>query len=124
MNAIKQLLAYILSLPSVLLQYFKDCIKLLQSQLVSSYKSALNEGAGATDSQINELNAAMKDITNSVNEFTKSVGTLAATAGTAVLSLVSPGQFETGNTQMQNEATSTVFSAAGFSYTPSSGARP
>ena len=48
-NAIKQFMAFILSLPSVLLDYFKDCVSTLKKQLVTGFKQALGDVAG-TDS--------------------------------------------------------------------------
>ena len=114
-NAIKQLLAYILSLPSVLLGYFKDCIATLKKQLVAGFQSALDNTPNPTDDQVNELQNTIKDVQNSIKQFTASVGTLVTTASQAALSLVTPGQIAVANTQQQAAATQAVFSAAGFS---------
>jgi hypothetical protein len=116
-NAIKQLLAYILSLPAVLLTYFKDCIETLKKQLVSGFQSALDNTPDPNQAAIDELKNTIKDVQNSIGQFTAAVGTLAATATLAVGSLLTPSQIAIANTQQQAEATQSVFAAAGYSPT-------
>jgi uncharacterized protein YoxC len=114
-NAIKQLLAYILSLPNILLTYFKDCIATLKKQLVAGFQSALDNTPDPNQAAIDELKNTIKDVQNSIGQFTTAVGTLAATATLAVGSLLTPNQVAIANTQQQAEATQAVYSAAGFS---------
>jgi hypothetical protein len=121
-NAIKQLLAYILSLPAVLLTYFKDCIETLKKQLVAGFQSALDNTPDPNQAAIDELTNTIKDVQNSIGQFTAAVGTLAATATLAVGSLLTPSQIAIANTQQQAEATQSVFAAAG--YTPTQIAKP
>jgi uncharacterized protein YoxC len=121
-NAIKQLLAYILSLPSVLLEYFKDCVATLKKQLVAGFKSALDSTPDPDQASIDNLQSAIKDVQGSISQFTTSVTTLAATTTQAALSLVTPSQLAIANTQQQAAATQAVYSAAGFS--PTSMSKP
>jgi hypothetical protein len=114
-NAIKQLLAYILSLPAVLLTYFKDCIATLKKQLVAGFQSALDNTPDPNQADIDSLKNTIKDVQNSIGQFTAAVGTLAATATLAVGSLLTPGQIAIANTQQQAAATQDVYSAFGFS---------
>ena len=114
-NAIKQLLAYILSLPAILLTYFKDCIATLKKQLVAGFQSALDNTPDPNQADIDALTNTIKDVQNSIGQFTAAVGTLAATATLAVGSLLTPGQIAIANTQQQAAATQDVYSAAGFS---------
>ncbi len=116
-NAIKQLLAYILSLPAVLLTYFKDCIATLKKQLVAGFQSALDNTPDPDQAAIDELQNTIKDVQSSISQFTSAVGTLAATATLAVGSLLTPSQIAIANTQQQAAATQDVYSAAGFSPT-------
>ena len=116
-NAIKQVLALILSLPAVLLTYFKDCIATLKKQLVSGFQSALDNTPNPDQAAIDELQHTIKDVQSSISQFTSALGTLAATATLAVGSLLTPGQVPIANTQQQAAATQSVFSAAGFSPT-------
>ena len=118
-NAIKQLLAYILSLPAVLLTYFKDCIATLKKQLVAGFQSALDNTPDPNQAAIDDLKNTIKDVQGSISQFTSAVGTLAATATLAVGSLLTPSQIAIANTQQQAAATQDVYSAAGFS--PSTG---
>jgi methyl-accepting chemotaxis protein len=118
-NAIKQILAYILSLPAVLLTYFKDCIATLKKQLVSGFQSALDNTPDPNQAAIDDLKNTIKDVQGSIGQFTSAVGTLAATAALAAGSLLTPGQVSIANTQQQAAATQEVFSAAGYS--PSTG---
>ena len=116
-NAIKQLLAYILSLPAVLLTYFKDCIATLKKQLVAGFQSALDNTPDPNQAAIDDLKNTIKDVQGSISQFTSAVGTLAATATLAVGSLLTPSQIAIANTQQQAAATQDVYSAAGFSPT-------
>ena len=116
-NAIKQLLAYILSLPAVLLTYFKDCIATLKKQLVAGFQSALDNTPDPNQAAIDDLKNTIKDVQGSIGQFTKAVGTLAATATLAVGSLLTPSQIAIANTQQQAAATQDVYAAAGFSPT-------
>ena len=116
-NAIKQLLAYILSLPAVLLTYFKDCIATLKKQLVAGFQSALDNTPDPNQAAIDDLKNTIKDVQGSISQFTAAVGTLAATATLAVGSLLTPSQIAIANTQQQAAATQDVYSAAGFSPT-------
>jgi len=116
-NAIKQLLAYILSLPAQLLGYFKDCVVLLKKQLVSGFQSALDNTPDPSQANIDDLKNAISDVQSSISQFTTSVATLTATATQATLSLVTPGQTTIANTQQQLAATQAVYAAAGFSST-------
>jgi uncharacterized protein YoxC len=116
-NAIKQLLAYILSLPAQLLEYFKDCVALLKKQLVAGFQSALDNTPDPNQAAIDDLKNAVKDVQSSISQFTSSVATLTATATQAALSLVTPGQTAIANTQQQAAATQAVYAAAGFSST-------
>ena len=118
-NAIKQLLAYILSLPAVLLTYFKDCIATLKKQLVAGFQSALDNTPDPNQAAIDDLKNTIKDVQGSISQFTAAVGTLAATATLAVGSLLTPSQIAIANTQQQAAATQDVYAAAGFS--PSTG---
>jgi len=114
-NAIKQLLAYILSLPAVLLTYFKDCIASLKKQLVAGFQSALDNTPDPNQADIDNLTNTIKDVQNSISQFTSAVGTLASTAALAAGSLLTPGQVPVANTQQQAAATQAVFAAAGYS---------
>ena len=116
-NAIKQLLAYILSLPAVLLTYFKDCIATLKKQLVAGFQSALDNTPDPNQAAIDDLKNTIKDVQGSISQFTSAVGTLAATATLAVGSLLTPSQIAIANTQQQAAATQDVYAAAGFSPT-------
>jgi predicted PurR-regulated permease PerM len=116
-NAIKQLIAFLLTLPARLLTYFKECIDLLKKQLVSSFTEALGADKSVSDMDIQQLQSDINQIKGDIQTFTSSVQELAATTTTAVLSVVDPAQIAIANTQMQAEATQTVFSAAGFSDT-------
>ena len=116
-NAIKQLLAYILSLPAVLLTYFKDCIATLKKQLVAGFQSALDNTPDPNQAAIDDLKNTIKDVQGSISQFTAAVGTLAATATLAVGSLLTPSQIAIANTQQQAAATQDVYAAAGFSPT-------
>ena len=116
-NAIKQLLAYILSLPAQLLEYFKDCVALLKKQLVAGFQSALDNTPDPNQAEIDALKDAVKDVQSSISQFTTSVATLTATAAQAALSLVTPGQTAIANTEQQAAATQAVYSAAGFAPT-------
>lgn len=118
-NAIKQLLAYILSLPTILLTYFKDCIATLKKQLVAGFQSALDNTPDPDQAAIDDLKNTIKDVQGSIGQFTAAVGTLAATATLAVGSLLTPSQIAIANTQQQAAATQDVYSAAGYS--PSTG---
>lgn len=118
-NAIKQLLAYILSLPTILLTYFKDCIATLKKQLVAGFQSALDNTPDPDQAAIDDLKNTIKDVQGSIGQFTSAVGTLAATATLAVGSLLTPSQIAIANTQQQAAATQDVYSAAGYS--PSTG---
>ena len=113
-NAIKQLITYILSLPAKLLAYFQDCIKELTKQLTAGYNSALESVTGGTE---NETLAALKEVQTQVTALNQSVTVLAATSTSAVASLTTLNQTPTGNTQAQAAATQEVFAAAGFSQT-------
>jgi hypothetical protein len=113
-NAIKQFLAFVLSLPSILLNYFKDCISTLKKQLVAGFNSAFSDTAG-TDKQVSELTSAIKDVNKSIGEFSSAVKTATGTAAAAAISLTTPTQVSSGNTQAQQAATTAVFAAAGFS---------
>jgi len=123
-NAIKQLLAYILSLPAILLTYFKDCIATLKQQLVAGFQSALDNTPNPNQSDIDALTNTIKDVQNSIGQFTAAVETLAATATLAVGSLLTPSQIAIANTQQQTEATQAVYSAAGFSPTTNNFSKP
>jgi uncharacterized protein YoxC len=116
-NAIKQLLSYILSLPAQLLEYFKDCVALLKKQLVAGFQSALDNTPDPNQAAIDDLKNAIKDVQSSISQFTTSVATLTATAAQAALSLVTPGQTAIANTQQQAAATQAVYAAAGFAPT-------
>lgn len=113
-NAIKQLLEQILSLPAVLLTYFKDCVASLKKQLVAGFQSALDNTPDPNQAAINELTNTFKSVQTSIGQFTAAVGTLAATATAAAGSLLTPGQIPIANTAQQAAATQAVFSAAGY----------
>lgn len=115
LNALKQLLAYILALPLILLHYFSDCIKLLERQLVAGYQEGLGSLVGVSSTDISAVTSAIADVTKSVGQFTSAVTTLSATTAAAAISLVTPTQIAIANTQAQAEATQAVFTAAGFS---------
>ena len=122
-NAIKQLLTYILSLPALLLVYFADCISSLKKQLVSSFKDALG-GNDPTNSEINQLTDTIKDIQGSIKTFTQATVTLAATTNSAILSTKTLAQIQSGDPQKQAAATQEVFNTAGFSSTSGNFAKP
>ena len=113
-NAIKQLMAYILSLPAVLLKYFADCIKTLEKQLAAGYSSVFSDSGAAPGDQTDSLNSAISDVKNSIQQFTTATTQLAATAVVAKNSLTIPTTLNSGNTQAQAAATTAVFNAAGF----------
>jgi hypothetical protein len=123
-NAIKQLLAYILSLPAKLLAYFADCIRTLQKQLVAGFKSALSDTPDADQTKIDELSGAIKEVKSSIGEFTSAVATATATAAVAAASLVIPVPIAIANTEQQAAATQEIFSAAGFSSTSNNFSKP
>jgi methyl-accepting chemotaxis protein len=110
-NAIKQLISYILNLPARLLTYFADCVKTLQKQLVAGYQSALDATTDLTDTTSKDLEELKKNI----DSIKQSVGALVTTAAAAAGSMLTLSQTPTGNTQAQAEATKEVFTAAGFS---------
>jgi hypothetical protein len=114
-NAIKQLITYVLSLPARLLAYFADCIKTLEKQLVAGFQSALDNVTDTSDN----TSSAIKDVQSQIQSFTQSVATLAKTATAAVASLTTLNQTPTSNSQAQAAATQQVFAAAGFA--PTSG---
>jgi methyl-accepting chemotaxis protein len=123
-NAIKQLLAYILSLPAVLLAYFKDCIATLRKQLVAGYQSALDNTPDPSESDINQLSGAIKDVQSSIQQVAQAAAGVVSAAATATISLLTPTQVSSGNTQQQAAATQEIFSAAGFSPTSGNFAKP
>ena len=123
-NAIKQLLAYILSLPAVLLAYFKDCIATLRKQLVAGYQSALDNTPDPSDLDINQLSGAIKDVQSSIQQFTQATAAVVTATVTAGASLLTPTQVSSGNTQQQAAATQAVFAAAGYSSTSGNFAKP
>lgn len=112
-NAIKQFIAFVLSLPSILLEYFKDCITTLKKQLVAGFMSVISDVNG-TDKEADSLSSAINDVNKSIGEFSSAVKTAAATSAAAVVSLSTPTQVASGNTKAQQAATAEVFSAAGF----------
>jgi hypothetical protein len=114
-NALKQLLSYILSLPAVLLKYFVDCISTLKKQLVAGYQSAFTEsGTSPTDAEVSDLNSSISSVTSSIQQFTAATTALAATSTAAAISLTVPTTIQSGNTQAQAAATTAVFTSAGF----------
>jgi methyl-accepting chemotaxis protein len=113
-NAIKQFLYFILALPAVLLNYFKDCVSTLKKQLVTGYNSAFDETSVPSDSDINDLNNSFQEVQNSISQFNSAVKAATATAAAATISLVVPTTINSGNTEAQQAATQNVFTAAGF----------
>ena len=116
-NAIKQLLAFILTLPAELLAYFKDCVATLKKQLVSSFQEALGTTSDPTDSQIKDLQDAIKDVQGSIQEFKQATAGLVTAVAGATISLLTPTQVSSGNTEQQAAATQSIFSAAGYTST-------
>jgi prefoldin subunit 5 len=114
-NAIKELISFILSLPKILLNYFADCIKTLEKQLVAGYKGAFtDQGDAPSQSDQDSLNTAISGVKSNINQFTQSVSTLAQTSAALTISLKTPLTVSSGNTQAQQAATSQVFSQLGF----------
>lgn len=116
-NAIKEIITFLMSLPSLLLQYFKECISLLGKQLMSSFTDALGGFSGNSSPDFEKLTKDVKEIQSNVSELTSSVSTLASTATTAIGSLSTMEQTSLLDTKMQDEATKTVYAAAGFNDT-------
>ena len=117
LNAIKQLLAYILSLPAQLLGYFKDCVATIKKQIVATFKAAIADTAEPGDNAFDEVSKAVDEIKGSVKQFTSNLATLASTTAQAGASLVTPGQLAIANTQLQASATADLYAAAGFTPT-------
>jgi hypothetical protein len=117
LNAIKQLLAFILSLPAQLLGYFKDCIATIKKQMVASFKAAIADTAEPGDNAFDEVSKSVDEIKGSIKQFTNNLATLASTTAQAGASLVTPGQLAIANTQLQAAATADVYAAAGFTPT-------
>lgn len=115
LNALKQLLQYILSLPARLLAYFKDCISTIQKQIVAGFKSALDNTPDPTSSALSDAQNAFKDVQSSVTQFQQSLQNVVAASSSLVTAATSLSQTPTSNTQAQAEATQQVFAAAGFS---------
>lgn len=113
-NAIKQFLTFILSMPAVLLQYFKDCVSTLRKQLVAGYKSAFDSTPDPTDAEVNSIQTSLDEAKKNLAQFNSAVKLTAATTAAATISLTTPATINSGNTQMQQAATQAVFTAAGF----------
>jgi hypothetical protein len=107
-NAIKQLIAYILSLPARLLAYFTDCLQkaygLLKAGFLDIAKASIGGDSDSTSSLIDEVKATIKETTNLIQN-----SAVLVSAPLAVLS----GK-ATANTSEQEAATTAVFNAAGF----------
>ena len=115
-NAIKQLISYILSLPGQLMSYFSDCLKQAYAQLQAGYLSVVSDTTDSTDTSASDsvISAAQQVITNTQQLIASSVALAASPVALAAAALT-PGQTPTSNTQAQQAATTAVFSAAGFS---------
>jgi hypothetical protein len=113
-NAVKELLAYILSLPAQLLSFFADCVATLKKQLVAGFQSALTDTDTPGDSTLKELQNGIKDVQSSIGQFTTAVASVATTAAAAATSLTTLNTTPTSNAQAQAAATQQVFAAAGF----------
>jgi hypothetical protein len=116
-NAVKELLAYILSLPAQLLSFFADCVATLKKQLVAGFQSALTDTDTPGDSTIKDLQNGIKDVQSSIGQFTTAVASVVTTATSAAASLTTLNTTPTSNAQAQAAATQQVFAAAGFSNT-------
>ena len=124
-NAIKQLLAYILSLPGVLLKYFADCVKTLEKQLVAGYNSAFSEtGSIPSADQITSLSSSINDIKTSINEFGTALAETTAATTALTVSLAVPTTINSGNTAAQAATTQSLFAAAGFTNTTGNYSKP
>jgi uncharacterized protein YoxC len=118
MNVLKQLISSILSLPSILLSYFKDCITNLNKQLIAAYNGALNDSDETPSEEDQQsLSDAISGVKSSINQFTQSVSTLASTSSALTTSLTSTSTVSSGNTQAQQAATAQVYASLGYSST-------
>jgi hypothetical protein len=112
-NAIKELIAYILSLPAQLLAFFSDCLSLLRKQLAQGFASAL---VGTEDiTLVDDVKAVIKEVENTIDAAKEVIATVAQTAATVVASVTTLNQVPTGDTEAQTAASKEVFAAAGFS---------
>lgn len=114
-NAIKQLITYVLSLPAQLLTFFKECITELTKQLIAGYNSALD---GVDPTAPDDTLKSLKEVQTQVTQLNQSVTALVATSTGAVASLTNLNQTPTGNSEAQAAATKEVFAAAGFAQSP------
>lgn len=117
LNAIKQLISYLQSLPARLLQYFADCIKLLQRQLAASFTTALGDVTGG----VSDIQGAVRDVTSNLSQLNQNVTAFAATAGTG---LAGAAQIPTNNPTAQAEATTALYEQAGYRNTDGDYGKP
>ena len=114
-NAIKQLIAYILALPSELIVFFKDCLQKAYAQLQAGYLSVVADSTNSIDtSSSDSIISAAKDVINQTSQLISASVALAAAPANLAISALTPGLTPVANTQAQQAATTAVFSAAGF----------
>jgi len=117
-NAIKQLIAYILSLPSELIVFFKDCLQKAYAQLQAGYLSVVADSTDSIDtSSSDSIISAAKDVMNQTTQLISASVALAAAPANLAIAALTPGLTPVANTAAQQAATTAVFSAAGFSNT-------
>jgi hypothetical protein len=115
-NAVKQLISYILSLPAELIIFFKDCLQKAYAQLQAGYLSVVDESTTSTDtSSSDSIISAAKDVMSQTTQLISASVALAAAPANLAINALSPSLTPVANTQAQQQATTAVFSAAGFS---------
>lgn len=110
LNIIKEFIAYLSSLPARLLQYFADCVQLLQQQLAAGYLTELSKAAGVSFNIENTI----REVTNGLGELNTNIVTITATASAAFGASVVGNAISSSNTTIQTEATTAVYEAAGY----------
>jgi len=110
LNIIKEFIVYLSSLPARLLQYFADCVQLLQQQLSAGYLTELSKAAGVPFNIENTI----REVTTGLGELNTNILTVTAAASADFGSTVSEDAISSSNTAVQTEATKAVYDAAGF----------
>lgn len=95
-NAIKQFIEFLLTLPAAILAYFAGCLKELYAQLKAGYMDAIGSATGADGSDASDsVVSNVKDLINSTGDLVKSASnTVSATNAlqTSVNSTVTAAQ--------------------------------
>lgn len=117
LNAIKQLISYLQSLPARLLQYFADCIKLLQKQLAAGFTTALGDVTGGTT----DIQGTVRDVTSGLSGLNQKITVYAATASTG---LAGANQIPTNDPTAQSESTTALYEQAGYRNTSEDYGKP